>query len=145
MLPTDGDYTIRVYLMRPAARRNASSDYTLTVGVTGKALAPVAASKDALIPGTPFHASAAISCAPPLDPKPQQCEAFFIRRDFAGTVTVEVRGPNDFKRRILFVKGQPAASDSPDRMTFSRRGDNALVKFGAEESAEIPDALVRGG
>ncbi len=145
VLPTDGDYTIRVYLMRPAARRNESSDYTLTVGVTGKALAPVAASQDALIPGTPFHASTTITCAPLLDPKPQRCEAFVIRRGFDGAATVEVRGPNGFKRRILFVKGDPVASDSQDPMTFSRKGDVSVVKFGADESAEIPDALVRGG
>jgi hypothetical protein len=61
MLPTDGIYVVRVYLMRNAARRNESSNYTLTVGVTGKALAPLAASKDALIPGTKFHASAPTS------------------------------------------------------------------------------------
>ena len=39
MLPTDGIYVVRVYLMRNAARRNETSNYTLTVGVTGKALA----------------------------------------------------------------------------------------------------------
>ena len=60
VLPADGDYTIRVYLVRAAARRNESSRYTLTVSVTGKALEPVAASKDAVIPGTPYHASAKI-------------------------------------------------------------------------------------
>ncbi|HSV92270.1 MAG TPA: hypothetical protein VLH81_04300, partial [Desulfobacterales bacterium] len=31
ILPADGDYAIRVYLVRAAARRNESSDYTLTV------------------------------------------------------------------------------------------------------------------
>ena len=31
VLPADGDYTVRVYLMRPAARRGESSNYTLTV------------------------------------------------------------------------------------------------------------------
>ncbi|MGB7740665.1 MAG: hypothetical protein WBM03_16280 [Steroidobacteraceae bacterium] len=45
------DYLVRVYLMRPAARRGESSDYTLTVGASGKALAPIAASKDALVAG----------------------------------------------------------------------------------------------
>jgi hypothetical protein len=34
-LPADGEYTIRVYLMRSAARRNESASYTLEVGVTG--------------------------------------------------------------------------------------------------------------
>jgi hypothetical protein len=34
-LPADGEYTIRVYLMRSAARRNETANYTLTVGITG--------------------------------------------------------------------------------------------------------------
>lgn len=38
-LPADGDYRIRVYLMRNAARRNEASNYTLTVGVTGASAA----------------------------------------------------------------------------------------------------------
>ena len=88
LLPTDGDYTVRVYLMRAAARRNEASDYTLTVGVTGKALAALPASQDAVLPGTPFHASAPISCVPFLETKPRQCEAFVIRRGVEGTATV---------------------------------------------------------
>jgi hypothetical protein len=38
-LPKDGDYRIRVYLVRAAARRNESAKYTLTVKVTGGAAA----------------------------------------------------------------------------------------------------------
>lgn len=34
-LPVDGVYRIRVYLMRSAARRNASTTYTVDVGVSG--------------------------------------------------------------------------------------------------------------
>lgn len=37
-LPADGDYTIRVYLMRSAARRNESASYTLEVGMSGSML-----------------------------------------------------------------------------------------------------------
>jgi hypothetical protein len=40
-LPSTGDYKIRVYLMRAAARRGATAVYSLTVALTGK---PVAAS-----------------------------------------------------------------------------------------------------
>lgn len=36
-LPVDGVYRIRVYLMRSAARRNASTSYALDVGVSGPA------------------------------------------------------------------------------------------------------------
>jgi hypothetical protein len=145
MLPTDGDYTVRVYLMRPAARRNESSDYTLTVSVTGHALAPIAASKDALIPGTSFHASAKVKCVPFLETKPQECDAFVVRRSFDGTATVEIPQAASGRRRILFVKGQPMASDSTDPLTFTRQGDVTTVKLGTDERYEIPDALVTGG
>lgn len=145
MLPTDGIYVVQVYLMRNAARRNETSNYTLTVGVTGKALPPLAASKDALIPGTKFHASAQVACTPPFDPKPQQCEAFVIRRGFDGTATVEIRGPKSMLRRILFVGGAPVASDATESMAHSHDGDTTAVKFGADERYAIPDALVRGG
>lgn len=145
LLPADGDYTIRVYLMRSAARRNESGGYTLTVGATGKGLAPLPASKDALVAGTSFHASATVTCVPPFDQKTQQCQAFVIRRGFDGTGTVEVRGPNGLKRRILFVKGKPAASDSPDALTVSRKGDLTIVNLGTDERYEIPDAFVVGG
>jgi hypothetical protein len=36
-LPVDGEYKLRVYLMRSAARRNEVANYTLTVGITGAA------------------------------------------------------------------------------------------------------------
>jgi hypothetical protein len=149
MLPTDGDYIIRVYLVRAAARRNESSSYTLTVSMTGKALTSLPASKDAVIPGTPFHASAKITCVPYIEKfrekKPQECEAFVIRRGFDGTATVEIPQANSVMRRILFVKGKPVASDSPYPVTFSREGDLTIVMFDTDERYEIPDALIFGG
>jgi len=145
VLPADGDYTIRVYLMRPAARRNESSDYTLGIAVSGSALAPLPASQDALVPGTQFHASTTIPCVPFLETQPRDCEAFVIRRGFDGTATVEVRLANSLKRRILFVKGEPVASDSPDALTATRRQDVTTVKLGSDERYEIPDVLVSGG
>jgi hypothetical protein len=145
VLPDDGIYVVRVYLMRNASRRNEASNYTLTVGVTGKPLVPLPAAKDALIPGTKFHASAPMTCTPPFETKPAQCEAFVIRRGFDGTATVEVRGPNSMLRRILFVGGAPVASDSPEAMTHSRDGDRTVVKFGADERYDLPDALIKGG
>jgi hypothetical protein len=145
VLPDDGVYVVRVYLMRNASRRSETSNYTLTVGVTGKALIPVAAAKDALIPGTRFHASAPMTCTPPFESKPQPCEAFVIRRGFDGTATVEIRGPNSMLRRILFVGGAPVASDSTEAMAHSRDDDRTVVKFGADERYDLPDALIRGG
>lgn len=149
VLPTDGDYKIRVYLVRAAARRNESSTYTLTVTVTGKALEPTPASKDAVIPGTPFHARTKITCVPYIekfrDKKQQECDAFVIRRGFDGTATVVIPQENSVPRHILFVKGKPIASDSPYPVTSSRKDDITIVTFDTDERYEIFDALVFGG
>jgi hypothetical protein len=146
MLPADGDYTVRVYLVRAAARRNEVSNYELTISVTGQALAPLPGSKDAKLPGTPFHASGPVTCLPmPYgDAKPQQCEGFVVRRGHDGTATVEIRSQS-ITRRILFVKGKPAASDSAEKMTVSRKGDVTVVKFESGEFYEIVDAMIFGG
>jgi hypothetical protein len=145
VLPADGDYAIRVYLMRNAARRNESASYTLTVGVTGQPLAATPAARDALIPGTPFHASAKVACAPPFGATTRECDAFVIRRGFDGTATVEVRWGEGLKRHILFVKGKAVAADATDPLAVERRGDVSVVRFGDDERFEIPDALVSGG
>ena len=39
VLPEDGNYTISVYMMRSAARRNEVSDYSLDISIGGKAAA----------------------------------------------------------------------------------------------------------
>jgi len=146
VLPTDGDYIVRVYLMRPAARRGESSNYTLTVGASGQALAPIAASKDAVIPGTSYHASAKIKCVPAFETTPRECDAFVIRRGFDGTATIDIPGSAG-KRSILFVKGKPTASNAQamDALTSEHKGDVTIVQLGTSERYEIPDALVAGG
>jgi len=147
LLPADGIYTLRVYLMRSAARRNESSDYTLTLSIEGKVLEPTPSSIDASLPGKPFHASASVACIPPFvyDAKLQVCEAFLIRRGFDGTATVEIRPASGLKRSILFVAGKPVAADSPGTMMFTHKDDVTIVTFDGEEHYEIPDALIFGG
>ncbi len=75
----------------------------------------------------------------------KSCEASVVRYG-DGSATVELR-IREVKRRILFVKGKPTASDSSEAFTFSRKGDVVTVRFGDEptESYMIPDALVYGG
>jgi len=147
MLPADGDYKVRVYLVRAAARRNESSAYTLTIGVTGKALEPLPGAQDALVPGTKAHAKASIACVPMpyVETTAKQCEAFVTRRGVDGTATVEISLGTAGRRRILFVQGKPVASDSAEPMTSTRQGDVTTVKFDSGERHEIPDALVFGG
>ena len=144
LLPDDGVYTIRVYLMRAAARRKESSEYTLSVGITGKPLPPVSAKIDAVFPGTNYHAKTTVKCEPQYT-KTRECEALVIRRGFDGTATVELRWDERGKRRILFVKGIPRASDVPQQMKFTRNERGWEVVFNDDERFEVPEPLVFGG
>jgi hypothetical protein len=54
-LPRDGVYTIRVYLMRAAARRNETARYTLGVSVTGAAHGAAGAASQPAAAAGPFE------------------------------------------------------------------------------------------
>ncbi len=145
MLPADGTYTVLVYLMRNAARRNESASFTLDLGVTGQALPALSGAQDARIAGTAFHASAAVACEPAGAEPGGQCKASVIRRGRDGTATVEFKGASGMLRRVLFVKGQPVASDSSQALKSARQGDVTRVQIGDGERYDVPDALLSGG
>jgi hypothetical protein len=48
-------------------------------------------------------------------------------------------------RQILFIKGEPAASNSAQALTSRRSGDTTTVEIGGDERYEIADALLTGG
>ena len=144
LIPADGDYSVQVYLMRAAARRGATSAFTLSVALDGRAIKPIAPSKDALVAGTPFHATARVACSPPFSESVTSCFAGVIRRGFDGTATVQVRWPQG-ARNILFVKGTAVASDSAQKMSSTRINEATRVMLGADEAFEIPDVLINGG
>lgn len=56
-LPADGDYTLRVYLMRSAARRKESTTYQLKVAVNSGSAAAPAFDKTLDLQGIRFHVS----------------------------------------------------------------------------------------
>ena len=145
LLPSDGDVRVRVYLMRPAARRQESSSYSLHMGIDGAALAPIPASRDALIPGTPYHASAEVPCLSGSSGKAASCKASVIRRA-NNSATVVVTSPEGQKRQFLFVNGKAVASDQPEKLTVQKRGELSVLTLGENfERYEIVDALVVGG
>jgi hypothetical protein len=145
LLPSDGDVRVRVYLMRPAARRNEASTYSLKVGIGGIPLAPKAASRDAVLPGTPYHASAEVPCMSGSSGKAASCKASVIRRA-NNSATVVVTNPEGQKRQFLFVKGKAVTSDQPEKLSVQRRGDVSVLSLGENfERYEIVDALVVGG
>ncbi|EPY02032.1 SH3 domain-containing protein [Magnetospirillum fulvum] len=146
--PTDGAYLVRVYLMRPAARRNEQSDFRLAVTRTGQPLPPLSAAEDALVPGTPYHAVAEVPCTVAFAPSPLTCQAGVIRRGHDRTATVEIRWEQNTvarMRRVLFVHGTPIVADGTDPIHADRHEDWTILRIGDQERFEIPDALLDGG
>ena len=145
MLPDDGVYTVRVFLMRSAARRNETGNFSLSIDLTGTPLRPLSASVDALVPGTRYHASGKTSCEPPYVNERRECEAWVVRRGNDGTATVLLRWDAGGMRRILFVKGKPEIADVPQPFSFTRDERGYVIVFSGEARFEIPEALVFGG
>jgi hypothetical protein len=149
LLPSDGDVRVRLFLMRPAARRQEMSNYSLRLAIVGTPLAPLPASRDALLPGTPYHAAAEVPCGSGGgsggSAKVAWCKAFVIRRA-NNSATVVVTSPAGQKRQFLFVQGKAVASDQPEPLALQRRGNVSLLRLGNNfENYEIFDALVLGG
>jgi hypothetical protein len=145
-LPADGDYTVRVYLMRSAARRNEKANYTLTLGITG-ASGTKAPPGDAKVPGTSYHATGEIPCAMSASQPTRSCP-FGVTRQGNGTAVVTITRTGGGTRTLYFTKGHATGYDQSqaDSGKFSARkqGDLSIIQIGGERY-EIPDAVVSGG
>lgn len=147
-LPASGDYKVRVYMMRSAARRNEVAHYRLEMIVdgSGHAAAP-APSVDAKVPGTDFHATGTIPCAQGKGQPMGSC-AFGVRRQGNGSAMVTVTRADGRQRVIFFEKGRVTGYDGSQAdsggFAATKEADLNLIRIG-DERYEIPDAVVEGG
>ena len=148
-LPKNGDYKIRVYMMRNAARRNETAEYRLEMTITGaaeKASTP-APSGDALVKGTDFHATGNIPCTMTASQPAGSCP-FGVKRQGNGSGTVIVTKPDGRTRAIFFEKGTATGTDvseaDPGDFKAEKQGDLSIVRIG-KERYEIPNAVIFGG
>jgi hypothetical protein len=145
----NGAYTIRVYQMRATARRGEVARYRLDVAVgggrlgAGHANAPAHHPGDALVPGTPYHATSLVRCRTVLNAAFGMCKAGVVRRP--GSATLHLDTPDGGERTILFRDGRAASSDSSEPFRVERRDDTSIIQIGAVEIYEVPDALPFGG
>ena len=145
-LRANGEYTVRVYLMRSAARRSETADYTLTVGITGSAAANlgVAPTGDGKVMGTPYHATGTVPCSMGSAPQGSaQCD-FGVIRGKPGNAVVHVTPPGGFKRVLTFAGGT-LTSDAGTKVTTTKSGDMWSVDVNDYEHYRIPEALISGG
>ena len=148
-LPSDGDYTLRVYLMRSAARRNESAPYTLTVSVSGGGAGESASALgqaptgDTKVKGTRYHATGPLPCAmgnAPMGSTP--CE-FGVVRGKPGNAEVHIR-PAGGPERVLSFRGDTVTSGS-DKVKASKSGDLWTIEVNDYEHYQVSESVISGG
>jgi hypothetical protein len=146
-LPKSGDYKIRVYMMRSAARRDEVANYRFEIIINGGGAQSSGPEDDAKVPGTDFHATGEIPCSMGGGQPTGSC-AFGVTRRGGGSGTVTVTRPDGRKRQIYFEKGLATGCDrsQADSGEFrtSRQDDLTIVQIGGERY-EFPDAVINGG
>jgi hypothetical protein len=151
-LPVDGDYIVRVYLMRSAARRNESANYTLTVGITGGSLGAAPAG-DAKVAGTPYHAQGPVPCSVGTDPKGSAQCSFAVIRGASGNAEVHLAPPGydvilhpDKVETVLIFHGKSVTSRDPSQqVTAEKVGYDWLIGINNFRFYTIPEAVIVGG
>jgi len=145
VLPADGEYKVRVYLMRSAARRNEAANYTLKVGIAGTSRPPEfgkAPASDAKVKGTGYHATGPLPCRMGND-KPIQCE-FGVIRGEPGNAEVHVTPPGGLTRVLTFM-GANVTTNPGEKVEAVKQGYDWSVKVNDYEHYTIPDAVIWGG
>lgn len=141
-LPRDGDYTVRVYLMRSAARRDESARYTLNFTIAGgKAVSGTGNST----PPPVYDASGKIRCStgkPTLD---QQCDFRVVRHLSAGSAQIWIAHTSETRYRVLHFADKRFTTDDGAGLSWKRQDDNWRVDVGGKAFYLIPDALIHGG
>jgi hypothetical protein len=143
-LPVDGEYTLRIYLMRSAARRNETAHYTLTVGIAGSA--------DAKVAGTPYHATGMVPCSIGTDPKASAQCSFGVIRSAPGHAEVYLASPGfdvtlhkDDLRVLKFADGTVTSPDPEARVSSERQSDTWSIGVNDFYFYLIPEAVISGG
>ncbi|HRH76234.1 MAG TPA: hypothetical protein PK129_02715 [Cellvibrionaceae bacterium] len=144
-LPADGEYKLRVYLMRNAARRNEVANYTLTVDITGAPKAVglgKAPASDAKVKGTHYHATGPLPCQMGNN-KPIDCE-FGVIRGKRGNAEVHITPPSGLKR-VLHFRGNEVTTNPGETIKATKQGYDWLIEVNDYEHYTIPEAVVLGG
>ncbi len=160
ILPESGDYKVRVYMMRSAARRNEVAKYRLEMiinageqrsGMSGGAEtstdSPAAPSGDAKVAGTDYHATGNIPCSMGGGQPTGSCP-FGVKREGGGSGMVTVTKSDGRTRTIFFENGTATGYDmsqaDPGEFRAEKQSDMSTIFIG-QERYEIPDAVIFGG
>lgn len=147
-LDLDGDWKLRVYLYRAAARRGESADYRLDVSITGEP-DPGAAREANDFGPREWDARGDLGCARGGQPmQPAACPFKVTRYRMEPGATIFVLPPGvavePGAERILYFQAGEWSTPTADAVSVSKRADLWTVTVGAE-TYEIPEAVIVGG
>ncbi len=141
-LPKDGEYTVRLYLMRNAARRNESTRYTLNFTIAGSKA--VSGTSPAAPPAV-YDASGKIKCSTGTPTLDQWCDFRVVRNLPASSAQIWIAHASEARYRVLHFAKKRFTTDDGAGITARRQDDNWQVDAGGKEFYLIPDALIHGG
>jgi hypothetical protein len=107
-----------------------------------------APSRDAVVPGTNFHATGMVPCARAAGQPMMQCR-FGVVRCGGRSATVTVFWPDGGSRVIGFEAGRPvsfdrSSADGDARLSVEMNADLFMIRIGPQRF-EIPEAVIAGG
>lgn len=143
-LDLDGEWTIRVYQVRAAARRGETARYSLAIALTGASDPGQARVANDFGPSE-WDARGAVGCA--FAGQPMQtaaCPFKVIRYRYEEGATVFIQAPADRGVRILYFLNGEWSTNSAAGVGVRKRADlwSLVVE---EEAYEIPEAVIFGG
>lgn len=143
MLTENGDYSVNVFLMRSAARRNETARYTLSIRLDpGKAT--TTRNGAAIRWPASYDASGQLRCMNIAERSNTWCEFRVQRRPGAATIWV-VRADNPNALRVIYFANKAFSTDDTWKVSWKQDGDNWRVTVGKDELYIIPDAAIFGG
>lgn len=141
LLPKDGEYTIRVYLMGNAASSNQAADFTLDIDITSR---PASAARGATPPAK-YDASGKIKCSEDKETLDRQCDFRVVRHFATRSAQIWIAYGPDGRTRVLHYADKKFTTDDGVRISAQRQNDNWRLGIGGREFYLIPDALIHGG
>ncbi|MGG5413003.1 hypothetical protein [Edwardsiella tarda] len=139
ILPTKGQYTVRLYQMGAAKDSSTAHPFTLTIRIQG-----TSASR----PTSQHSASGTLPCAQHSGQPMGQCP-FSVTRQANGDATLTLTLPDQRQRTLFFAHGKPlnadlSQADGDMTFTWQQQDDLFLIRCG-HERYEVPAAAITGG
>lgn len=143
-LPASGTYTIQVYMMRSAARRNESADFKLRVDIDGAQSSNPRPHGSDRNQTWAYDASGILPCSAGEPSFRRECPFQVRRMPGAAEIRTSKPLPNQ-GQRVLYFDNDRFRTDDNSPLNWQRQGDNWWLAAGQQEYYLIPDAVIYGG